>query len=79
MKPPATDAPISRVPAPREKTGKTLPLWFSVLDGLGGVARGRRELVTRLCSEEQSRRDADELRAGRGGAFELPKSHLEGS
>jgi uncharacterized protein YndB with AHSA1/START domain len=32
----------------REKTGKTLKQWYAELDGRGGIAKGRRELVNHV-------------------------------
>ncbi|HEX6883839.1 MAG TPA: SRPBCC domain-containing protein [Planctomycetota bacterium] len=48
MKPPATDTPALTDATVREKTGKTLSQWFEHLDGLGGLAKGRRELVNAI-------------------------------
>ena len=53
MKPPAPDTPDVSDASAREKTGKTLQQWFAQLDGAGGLAAGRRELVNRLCSEQE--------------------------
>jgi uncharacterized protein YndB with AHSA1/START domain len=48
MKPGPTDTPDVTDASAREKTGKTLQQWFTHLDELGGVAKGRRELVNQL-------------------------------
>jgi uncharacterized protein YndB with AHSA1/START domain len=50
MKTPATDTPDVTDASAREKTGKTLEQWFAHLDELGGIAKGRRELVNQLDS-----------------------------
>jgi len=48
MQPPRSDSPDVTNASAREKTGKTLKQWFAHLDELGGVAKGRRELVNQL-------------------------------
>jgi uncharacterized protein YndB with AHSA1/START domain len=48
MKPPVPDTPDLGDSNVRTKTGKTLEAWFEHLDGLGGPAKGRRELVQAL-------------------------------
>jgi uncharacterized protein YndB with AHSA1/START domain len=53
MKPPATDTPDVNAATAREKTGQTLQQWFAHLDGLGGVALGRRDLVNDLFKERK--------------------------
>jgi uncharacterized protein YndB with AHSA1/START domain len=50
MKTPATDIPEVDDASARAKTGKTLRQWFAHLDELGGLERGRRELVNQLYS-----------------------------
>lgn len=64
MKPSATDTPDVTDASAREKTGKTLNQWFAHLDELGGIAKGRRELVSQLYS---------------GAAFDQLKQLLEGA
>lgn len=53
MKPPATESPDVTDASAREKTGKTLQQWFAHLDGAGGLAQGRRELVNALHSGQE--------------------------
>jgi uncharacterized protein YndB with AHSA1/START domain len=53
MKPPATDTPDVNDATAREKTGQTLQQWFALLDGLGGPAAGRRDLVNHLLKERE--------------------------
>lgn len=53
MKPPLTENPDVTDASARAKTGKTLQQWFAHLDGAGGLARGRRELVNSLYSEQE--------------------------
>jgi len=50
MKPSNSDSPDVTDANAREKTGKTLKQWFAYLEELGGVAKGRRELVNQLYS-----------------------------
>ncbi len=53
MKPPVPDTPDATDSSAREKTGKTLQQWFARLDEAGGLAKGRRELVTGLLSAKE--------------------------
>jgi len=45
MQPPVPDTPDLNDATVRERTGKTLAQWFEHLDALGGLAKGRRDLV----------------------------------
>lgn len=48
MQPAASDRPTIQDASAREATGRSLGEWYTELDGLGGPARGRRELVQHL-------------------------------
>jgi uncharacterized protein YndB with AHSA1/START domain len=48
VKIPAIDVRQPTDAAAQAATGKTMKAWFAELDGLGGTARGRRELVQHL-------------------------------
>lgn len=53
MKSAASDRPEPTDTACKEATRKTLAQWFTHLDGLGGPAKGRRELMQALLSVEK--------------------------
>ncbi|MBI5853208.1 MAG: SRPBCC domain-containing protein [Planctomycetes bacterium] len=48
MKPLAVDTPEVTEAAAKAATQKTLKAWFAELDGLGGLAKGRKELVNHV-------------------------------
>ncbi|MBK8974609.1 MAG: SRPBCC domain-containing protein [Planctomycetes bacterium] len=53
MRPTDTDTPPLTDAACKKATGRSLKDWFAELDGLGGVAAGRRALVQHVYSETQ--------------------------
>lgn len=53
MKTPSLDTPDLTDSVAKERSGKTLKQWFTMLDAFGGIEKGRREMINHLYSEEK--------------------------